>query len=123
MAIKKLRFFVKKPQYPKTYFTVKGGYEPKDRDLLSFHYEHKPIILNGVKFETKHVYAEARKKNAWFEVMIFAVLPLLVLYFFGKNILLEEYLHAVAMGIVFGALVGLIRIDRHSAAANKFNRS
>lgn len=123
MAFKKLRFFVKKPQYAKTYFTVKGGYEPKDRDLLSFHYEHKPIMLNGVKFQPQHVYAEARKKNVWFESLIFAILPSLVLNIFGNSLPIEKYLVASGLGIVFGALIGLLRIDRQRVAANKFNRS
>lgn len=121
--LKKLRFFVKKPQYPKTYFRIKGGYEPPNRDMLSFHYEHKPIVLNEVRFQPQHVYAEARKKNVWAEVLIFATLPILVLYFFGTDIPQQKYLVALAMGIIFGVLVGLLRIIRQKLAANKFNRS
>jgi hypothetical protein len=127
MKIKRLEFFAKKPAYPEVPFKVKQGIEPHDRDFLSFIYEHKPIFINGAKFTANHITARPAKKTVFSEILFFTVIMFCWLHFFGPklpaNILITKYIIGCVLSAMFGASIGLIRIEKQKSLADKFNKS
>ena len=112
MKIKRLNFFAKKPQYPEVPFKVKQGIEPHDRDFLSFIYEHKPIFIGGAKFTANHITAKPKKKFVFADILFFVVIINALLYFAGQNVPIPKYIVGNIMAVIFGALIGLMRIEK-----------
>lgn len=123
MKIKRLKFFAKKPNYPEVSFKVKQGIEPKDKDFLSFIYEHKPIFIGGAKFYAWHIFAKPAKKTVFADILFFVVIISSLLYFAGHEVPLPKWIVGNIMAVIFGALIGLMRIEKQKALADKFNKS
>ena len=120
--MKRLKFYAKKPAYPKVAFKVKQGIEPHDRDFLSFIYEHKSIFIKGVKFDVSHITAQPRKKNVLADVL-FCMVIVTCSFYYSHISLFSVYLAGNLMGFIIGSLIGLIRIEMQKELARKFNES
>ncbi len=122
MKLHKLNFFASRPTYKERPFKVKQGIQPEDRDFLSFIYEHKPIIINGLKYEPRHIFARASKKTIGTEMIICFFIWMIFLNQLSDQ-LPEIYLLLVVPFFLIGALIGVWRIEKQKNLADKFNNS
>lgn len=122
MKINKLRFFAKKSATSRVRKEVEFGYQPSDRDILSFMHENKPIDLDGVKYSVYDIYAEPTKKTILTEAIIAVILGFAINFYFQISTAEKRLLVSICLLMIL-SLVGIARIDKQKRMAEKFNNS
>ncbi len=123
MKIKRLKFYAKKPGFPKVEFKIKANVEPRDREFLSFIYEHKPMLIKGQKYTSDQIYAEPRKKTASLDILIGLVFSSIIIHFGRNQIYIADWGVIALLSSIVGFGIGSMIIHHQKTLAETFNKS
>lgn len=119
----KLKYYAKKATQPKKYIKLKPGFEPKDREILDFIYDHKPIMSGSDKFYPSEIYAEPVKQTAVPNGIILMIVVSLAAHLFLYDVSEKIFILIVCVSYIIGWLYGWYQIQAQIKMADKFNKS
>jgi hypothetical protein len=105
----------------RSYIHTKMKHETRE----SFAAEHGfKLKVHGFSFDVDQVQAEPRKQSVWLEVVLFALITWgLLKYIPSHELSFARFAIGIALSVLLGLLVGILRIDLQKESATKFNNS